>query len=140
MLLAPHHCSKSIMYWKGPEDKKEQLKQDILDDLEAAAGTIGYIIASCDPIPASNKEGDNPPHAIAAARYKEIAPSGFLCTQEHPNKEAPEPIVFVLGENGFEYEKPGASAKAAKKTLAEAVVAARGGVPPTQRVGFGQRS
>jgi hypothetical protein len=138
MLLAPHHCSKSVMYWKEPEDKKEQLKQDILKDLENAAGTIGYIIASCEPIPVSNKDGDDPPHAIAAARYKEIAPNAFLCTQEHPNTKTPEPIVFVLGENGFQYQKPTASAKVATKSLADAVAAARGGIPPTQRVGFGQ--
>jgi hypothetical protein len=133
MLLAPHHCSKSVMY------QDDELKQDILDDIEKAAGRIGYIIVSCEPIPVSNQKGDNPPHALAAARYREIAPDGVLCTQEHPDRTAPVPIVFDLGPDGFVYRAPQSRSAQEGWNLSAAVATARGGnEPPKDRVGFGQ--
>lgn len=145
VFLAPHHCSKSVMYWKDEGEEKAKLKQDILDDIEEAAEEIGYIIASCDEIPSSNNKGDNPPHAKAKARYEEIAPTGFLCTCEHPDTDAPEPIVFELTENGFEYKAPSdekdeESEKSESRAtrLAQAISAGSGQAStPTQRVGFG---
>ncbi len=114
-------------------------QQDILDAIEAAAGSIGYIIASCEPIPASNEPGDNPPHAKAAARYREIAPSGFLVTQEHADRKCPQPIVFILGDRGFVYQKPETSTAEAARSLSASIAEARGGhEPPKDRVGFGQ--
>lgn len=140
VFLAPHHCSKSVMHWKGEGDSEETLKQDVLDAIEAAAGSPGYIVASSEVIPASNKSGDNPPHAEAKRRYEEIVPDKFLCTQEHPNEETPEPIIFSLGAGGFEYREPqqGRAQKAGSVTAA--VAAARGSSePPSRRVGFGRK-
>jgi hypothetical protein len=140
---APHHCSKSVMYWQGEGESEAILKQDILDDLEAAAGTPAYIVASCEPIPASNKPGDNPPHAKAKARYEEIVDSGrFLCSQEHPDMDAPEPIVFRLGDSELEYVAPVVDSSSQKsdrsRAVSEGVIAARGtDEPPQDRVGFG---
>ena len=120
------------MYQEG------ELKQDILDSIEMAAGTVGYIIASCKSIPDSNEKGDNPPHKIAADRYKEVAPSGFLVTHEHPNHESPEPIVFEMTGNGFTYRPPFGPKKSAPNKIASAISAARGASePPASRVGFG---
>lgn len=150
VLLTPHHCSKSVMYWQDDGDSEDTLKQDILDDIEAAAGEIGYIVASCDPIPGKNADGDNPPHAKAKARYEEIAPNGFLCTGEHPNTEKPQPIVFTLTADDFSYQEPTKDTdidalKDQKKSrttstaLEQAVVLGQGqATTPTQRVGFGQ--
>ncbi len=138
--LATHHCSKSLMYWKGAGDNDEVLKQDILDDIESAGGSIGYIVSSSDPIPSSNKPGDNPPHAKAAARYREIAPSEFLCTGEHPTERNPEPIVFELGEQGLDYRQPHKQKAKAGGSLQAAAATARGSsTPPTQPVGFGKK-
>ena len=126
------------MYWKGPDDDDDVLKQDILDDIEKYGGEIGYIISSSEPIPSSNKPGDNPPHAKAAARYREIAPSGFLCTGEHLSEEAPEPIVLELGDEGLKYRQPRAETSEAKKvaSLRDAAAIARGSnKPPTESVG-----
>ena len=140
VLLTPHQCSKSVMYWKNEDEENESLKQDILDSIQNAAENPGYIIASCEPIPSTNITGDNPPHAKAKNRYEEIAPDGFICTQEHPNSENPEPIVFVLNDKGFEYIKAKGDKKDLKKGLSEAVATARGSnEPPTERVGFGKR-
>ncbi len=139
VMLAPHHCSKSVMYWQDEGEDKESLKQDILDDMEKAADDPGYIVASSEPVPKSNKSGDNPPHAKAKSRYEEIAPNGFLCTQEHPNEKDPEPIIFCFDDNDLEYVEPKGERSKNKGNLAEATKAARGDdEPPTERVGFGK--
>lgn len=139
VLLAPHHCSKSAMYWQVEGEDEETLKQDILDSMEKAEASPGYVVSSSDPIPASNKPGDNPPHAVAKARYEEIANDGFLCTQEHPDEKEPVAIVFVVDDSGLTYLKPESQSKRAASAISTAVAAARGGVgTPTERVGFGR--
>ena len=132
-LLSPHHCSKSAMYQK--EGDKLVLKRDILDDLEAAQADGGRVVASSRPVPASNKDGDNPPHAKAKARYQEIADGGFLCT--HEDGKVGEPLVFVLGsDGGLTYE--GLSTVASTDAVDSAINEARGSdEPPTDKVGFG---
>jgi len=129
------------MYWKGEGEEDATLKQDVLDLMEDAAQNPGYIIASSEPIPGSNKTGDNPPHAKAKARYQDIAPTSFFCTQEHPDQDAPMPIVFQATKNGFVYLKPSTEARqSVAKSLSAAAAAARGSsAPPTSRVGFGDR-
>ncbi|QDV43939.1 hypothetical protein Enr13x_37990 [Stieleria neptunia] len=145
VFLCPHHCSKSVMYWKDEGEEEAKLKQDILDDIEKAGESVGYIIASSSEIPSSNKSGDNPPHAKAKRRYEEIAPSGFLCTGEHVDKDNPEPIVFELTDSGFAYSEPKKeeskkSKKSDQSALSKAVIAGRGRpTPPTERVGFGSK-
>ncbi len=133
VLLAPHHCSKSVMY--QDEDGKTVLKQDILDDLEEAQVGDGFIVSSSEEVPASNSDGDNPPHAKAKARYEEIAKGGFICTQE--DGVDGEPLVFSVENGVVEYLE---SADAGtNNSLAAAVETARGSEdPPSQKVGFGQ--
>ena len=140
VLLAAHHCSKSVMYWQDEDDKDEVLKQDILDAMEKAELSPGHIVTSSEPIPESNQSGDNPPHAKAKHRYEEIAKNGFLCTQEHPDKDKPEAIVFELTEKGPQLrESKRSKASEGQKSLAAGVVAARGtNEPPEDRVGFGR--
>jgi beta-lactamase superfamily II metal-dependent hydrolase len=31
VLLAPHHCSKSVMYWQAEDEEEESLKQDVMN-------------------------------------------------------------------------------------------------------------
>lgn len=137
VLLAPHHCSKSAMYFQEEGDDEAVLKQDILDAMENCAGETGWVVASSVPIPASNESGDNPPHAVAKDRYSEIAPSGFLCTGEYPLEDSDDPIVFSVDATGVELasgEPSGVS------EAASAVKAARGGdAPHGNPVGFGAR-
>ena len=158
VFLSVHQCSKSAMYEKNEEGKDEK-KQDILDDIENSAEEFAYIIASSDPIPSSNKKGDNPPHALAKARYEEIIDSGhFLCTGEHPDEDNPKPIVFELTDEGLKYVEPDeddedddddgddngddgggdAGSKAATTAFSKAVEQGSGRpTPPSERVGFG---
>ena len=138
VLLCPHHCSKSVMYWKDEDDADEILKQELMDQIEAACETPGYIVASSEPIPSSNKKGDDPPHAKAKDRYEEIAPDGFLCTHGQTEGGSPPPIVFGITEDGSAYCLPEAGKLSKEGSLAAAVAQARGSDrPPTERVGFG---
>lgn len=141
IFLAPHHCSKSVMYWQCEDDTEPKLKQALLDKIDAAARDDAYIVASCGPIPATNKVGDNPPHAKAAARYREIVADGhFLCTGEHPSEDAPEPLVFEVSDSGVKLRTASVSAAAGTSGVAKAVQQARGSTRPPQRpVGFGRR-
>ena len=114
---------------------KEVLKQDILDDLGAYQVGSGYVVASANCIPASNEDGDNPPHAKAKARYQELATGGFVCT--HDDGGHAEPLKFTVDGSDIEY----AEAKSLEKgpsALAAAVSAARGSdATPSTKVGFG---
>lgn len=135
VLLAPHHCSKSAMYFEEPEDDGPVLKQDVLDGIEDAFGDTGWVVASSDEIPAVDEPGDNPPHAYAKERYEEIAPDGFLCTGDG---DADDPIVFSVGPGGIELTASPESADRAD--AGQAVRDARGtdkAAVPTS--GFGSR-
>lgn len=140
VMLAAHHCSKSVMYWQGEGDKEEQLKQNLLDDMTGAAGDLGYVVASSEPIPSSDEAGDNPPHAKAKRRYQEIAPNGFLCTHEYPSEDNPSPIVFGFKDDGFDLMdgNGGDGGNGDEKSISGAVAGARGAdEPPKEKVGFG---
>ena len=136
--LAPHHCSKSVMYWQCEGDSEAKLQQGLLDEIEKAKLEDAYILASSAPIPGSDSPGDNPPHAKAAARYRELVDSGhFLCTGEHPSEEAPEPIVFSVDNEGVGLRTASVAA-AAGSSVPKALKDARGSTrPPQQPVGFG---
>jgi hypothetical protein len=98
VLLSPHHCSKSAMYVR--EDGKDKLKDDILQKMNANKKSKNYIIASSYPVPDSNKEGEDPPHAKARDRYTEIT-NQFICTGEYGSEDAPVPIMFEITKDGF---------------------------------------
>jgi hypothetical protein len=136
VLLAPHHCSKSVMY--QTEDGKLVLKQDILDDFEDGQVGPGYVVASSNCIPNSNEDGDNPPHALAKARYQELATGGFVCT--HDDGGHAEPLMFTV--NGSDIDHAVTKSFAGNEgALAAAVIAARGSDDtPSEKVGFGWSS
>lgn len=139
VFLAPHHCSKSVMYGRDEGETEDTLKRPLLDRIEAARGTNPYIIASSAEIPDSDKPGDNPPHAEAAKRYRELVPEGnFLCTAEYPSASAPEPIVFEPGAEGAALQEAAGEPTARASSTPAAVAAARGATRPAQTaVGFG---
>ena len=135
VLLAPHHCSKSVMYWKEEDDEDETLRPEMVRDLGNAGLDPGYVVSSSEPVPRRNDPGDNPPHAKAKQQYQRVVPNEFLCTHEHPNEEHPEPIIFVVTESGLAYVGDGESSK----TMTDALKAAGGAaVSPATAVGFGR--
>ncbi|WP_433077731.1 hypothetical protein ACQP1P_35320 [Dactylosporangium sp. CA-052675] len=99
VLLAPHHCSKSVMYVVD-EDGEEVLAQDVLDAFGRHALDGAIVVSSSCPVPASNTPGQNPPHVKAKDRYSEIADE-FICTMEYPTVATPQPVVFGLTNDGF---------------------------------------
>jgi len=94
VFLAAHHCSKSVMY--AGDDGEEELKQDLLDQLESHAGPDAYVLASSMPFRDFDSPGDNPPHLLARDRYEEILPNAVSCTGEYPAADSPRPVVFGL--------------------------------------------
>ena len=136
ILLAPHHCSKSVMYWKNEGEDDETLKAHIISEIGDAALDPGYVVASSTAIPASNESGDNPPHAIAKAEYQSIVPNEFFCTHEHPDEADPQPIVFEVTSNGFAYLGDTEESEPLENALKSAGV---GGTQPSDGVGFGRR-
>jgi beta-lactamase superfamily II metal-dependent hydrolase len=138
VLLAPHHCSKKVMYERNGEGQ-DVLRQDAMDELQSCQLAVGYVVASSSEFPGSNSKGDNPPHVKARNRYEEIVNTEFLCTAEHSTPENLRPIIFTVNDKGIilvgeDYK----ISEGARATLAAAVDAARGrAAPPTAKVGFG---
>jgi hypothetical protein len=138
VLLAPHHCSKKVMYEKNGAGA-DVLKQDILDELEAAQRQGACVIASAGSIPGNNDAGDNPPHAKAKNRYQEIVSGSFICTGDHSGVDNIRPVAFTVTPDGIRRSDQGyVLAEASKVDLSKAIAAARGtNAPPTTKVGFG---
>jgi hypothetical protein len=99
LLLAPHHCSKKVMYVR--EDGKDVLKDDVLDAFGRHARGSAVIVASSLPIPPADVDGNNPPHRKAADRYREVVEAGnFVCTMEWPSTDEPSPVMFGVDAAG----------------------------------------
>ena len=134
VLLAPHHCSKSAMYFQEEGDDEAVLKKDIVDAMTDAAGETGWVVSSSVKVPATNQPGDNPPHARAKAQYEAIAPDGFLCTGDDEGSD--DPIVFAVDTTGISLLT---AVDSGESRAAAAITAARGGTEPHgQQVGFGR--
>jgi beta-lactamase superfamily II metal-dependent hydrolase len=98
LLLAPHHCSKKVMYIR--EGDQDVLHEDVLDALERHGSDDSIVISSSAEFRATDKPGDNPPHLIARDRYMERA-NDFICTGEYPTPSAPQPVVLAIGPDGL---------------------------------------
>ena len=134
VFLAPHHCSKTVMY-KKDEDGNEIKDQEILDDLDNFQCNDGIIVSSSEKIPDKNESGDNPPHIKAKKAYVEVANGGFLCT--HEDGEVKEPLVFTISASGFICVALTGTVPA-EGDISDATTEARGKkTPPKNRVTFG---
>lgn len=98
LLLAPHHCSKRVMY-KRDADGNEELQMDVLNAFERNARTGGTIVCSSATFPDEDVDGLNPPHRMAADRYAEIADE-VICTMSWVDEGAPSPVVFGVDAAG----------------------------------------
>jgi hypothetical protein len=95
VMLAPHHCSKKVMYEEDAAGN-EVLRRDLLDQFERHATSNAHIVASSRRFRTSDSDGDNPPHLLARDRYEEIVPNAVICTSEYPSSDRPAPVVFGL--------------------------------------------
>lgn len=98
LLLAPHHCSKRVMYVKDV-DGKDELQLDVMNALERNARTGAVVVASSGVFPEVDTDGANPPHRIAADRYSEIVDE-LVCTMSWTDEDAPSPVVFGVDSSG----------------------------------------
>lgn len=122
LLLAPHHCSKAVMYWKDEGDDEEKLKKHIVEDMGDAALEPNRVVSSSNTVPSTNEPGDNPPHAKAKTQYETITES-FLCTMDQD-----EPIVAKLDNQKIVF----AGAPTAAISASEAADKTRGSNEPPQ--------
>ena len=138
VLLAPHHCSKTVMYVPN-DDGDDVLDNQLMSKIDDAGGECRYIISSSEPIPSRNQSGDNPPHAKAKNRYEEIVETGhFLCTQERPSEDKPEPIVIRASDEGCDLDSVADSDADLSRSVPAAIIGARGSdSPPTTETQFG---
>jgi hypothetical protein len=99
LLLAPHHCSKKVMYTRV--DGTDVRQDDVLDAFGRHARDGAVIVSSSNPIPTEDKDRDNPPHRMAADRYREIVDAGsFVCTMEWPSADDPSPVMLGVDAAG----------------------------------------
>lgn len=114
VLLAPHHCSKAAMYWKDEGNEEEELKKHIVDEMDEASLEPNRVVSSSNPVPSSNKPGDNPPHAKAKTQYETITES-FLCTMNQD-----DPVVAELKDQKIKFTGVTAAAMSASQAVDEA--------------------
>lgn len=101
-LLAPHHCSSSTFGNKNDDEEYE-----IVEDAKSAISHVignGWIISSSKK-PEDND--DNPPSWWARSEYikilnniEEKGEERFLNPETYGENERPEPIVFVMDDDG----------------------------------------
>lgn len=126
LLLAPHHCSKRVMY-KRDADGNEVLQMDVLNAFERHARSGATIVSSSAAFPDEDVDGLNPPHRMAADRYAEIADE-VICTMSWVDEGAPSPVVFGVDAAGARIirgELVALSATEAARELAHSAVGRR---------------
>jgi hypothetical protein len=130
VMLASHHCSKSVMYWADEGEDEKTLRSDIMTLFESYAQQ-GAVIVSSSTSDFSDEEGANPPHKKARRQYEAVVDAGnFVCTHEFPSRNAPVPVVFEISAAGVTFSDPRKKAAVAAG-LAAATAAARGSNQPT---------
>lgn len=141
VMLASHHCSKAVMYWKEDGDEDEVFKKDIMDFFETySRNEDGYVVVSSHS-DFTDEAGKNPPHRKARTQYEKIIKAGhFICTHEYPNKKNPSPLIFTVEESGckLDEKRPKPSGSTVVGTIASAAGGAAG--VPGKQVGFGAMS
>ena len=124
LLLAPHHCSKRVMY-KKDDDGKEARQLDVMDALERNARVGATIVSSSSVFPDKDVDGLNPPHRMAADRYTEIADE-LICTMSWVNEGTPSPVVFGIDAEGARVIRGELVEKAADEAKTELAASATG--------------
>lgn len=98
LLLAPHHCSKKVMYVPDAQGK-DSLQMDVMNAFQRYGRDGAAIVSSSGVIPSSDVAGANPPHRKAANRYMEIV-DDFICTMEWGSEQEPSPVIFGVDAEG----------------------------------------
>jgi hypothetical protein len=113
LLLAPHHCSKKVMYVPDVTGA-DVFQNDVMDAFERYAGVGAVIVSSSRVIPGRDEPGMNPPHRKAADQYRALV-DDFVCTMSWPDEDAPVPVVFAVDALGARLVKEEIAEQAAKE-------------------------
>lgn len=101
LFLAPHHCSWSFFNDRPYEDNS--------DPKDYSLAFLDYKNTGANIISSSKKIEDkepNPPHYSAKEEYiKKVGESKFKNVVINKNENAPEPLVYIIDDNGFKLEK-----------------------------------
>lgn len=124
VLLAPHHCSKRVMYVKNDEGN-EVVQLDVLDAFERHARPGATVICSSAVIPMTDVDGQNPPHRKAYDRYLERADE-VICTMSWGDETVPIPVVFGVDADGARIIRNDVVAGAPQEAALELKAAAPG--------------
>ncbi len=101
LFLAPHHCSWSF-FNDTPYDENKVPKESSLTFLNYRK-TGANIIASSKKI---EDKKPNPPHFKAKEQYiAKVGESKFRNTAINVSEKAPQPLVYIIDDNGFKLEK-----------------------------------
>jgi hypothetical protein len=101
LFLAPHHCSWSFFNDRPYENNVEpqDYSLEFLDYKNKGAN----VIASSKKI--ENKK-PNPPHYPAKEKYIDrVGESKFKNTAINKNEKAPEPLIYIIDDDGFKLDK-----------------------------------
>lgn len=127
VLLAPHHCSKKVMFIPDA-DGKDVLQKDVTDAFARHANEGAVVVCSSGPIPAQDKPRDNPPHLKAYNRYREVVDE-VIVTMSWPAGDAVAPVVFVVNETGGSIVREQTVEETAELVLSKSL--GHGGLPAT---------
>jgi hypothetical protein len=118
LFLAPHHCSWTFFSENDYKDDSIPSKEsmELLNNKRDGA----IIVASCKPI---KDDDDNPPHYLAAEKYKEIVgKKKFYVTMEYPSSEQPGPLEFEITKMGPQRKDPPRTGTITSSAAVNAVV------------------
>jgi len=112
----PHHCSYLAL--SDEKGAQETVPKPNVEKLLLAGREGAYIVSSSKPIEntPSGRQQKMPPHVQAKVCYerylKKVDGAKFLVTMEEPSKSKPEPIVFIIDDDGITRKKQIISAPA----------------------------
>ncbi|MGB3764645.1 MAG: hypothetical protein WA966_15630 [Ornithinimicrobium sp.] len=132
VLLAPHHCSKKVMYLPDA-DGKDVLQNDVIEAFERHAATDAVVVCSSGPIPSQDKPRHNPPHLKAYNRYSEVVDE-VIVTMSWPSGDAVAPVVFAVDENGARIIREEDVEEAAEALLSKSLTHASRSLPMGRRL------
>jgi hypothetical protein len=98
VLLAPHHCSKKVMY-VSDGNGEDHLQMDVINALTRHVNGGAVVVCSSAVIPDVDVPKANPPHRKAFNRYREVVDE-VICTMSWPSTEGVAPVVFAVDEHG----------------------------------------
>jgi hypothetical protein len=108
LFLSPHHCSWTFFNDTPYADNKEP-KSYALEFLDYRNSNANIIASSVKIIDNDN----NPPCYQAKEKYiGKVGESKFKNTAVNKNENAPEPLIYIIDDNGFKLEKTALAATA----------------------------